>query len=791
MKKSKKCLSIALCFAVMLSNLGLSSISSYADGLGTTVLEEGSGDTTQDTNTESSNGSGELEQGSLDTEGTEASGDMGTPSPEGGSDASISPEDAPTDEGSVPEENISNSTEDTSAPNEEVKSIEELVNCFLRVSPINRGISLDISLENFSDSDATVDLYFVQSDIAGEIDYSTFIDAISKPFEGITIAGLESDLSKTVEFTDADGNVVEGVFKLSNILNQANEAWGNVSLPSGVSGSFELSMITDNLGDLSVIPVINVQDRQVICNATTVNFGNDTANTFTSTYAEPKVAPYDTRGEIMINMHDYHDPVRPSSGNIYKQVMENEINKGRPFTFQYYMEDYSYYAGDYNNGGARWQNNYYLTPNRSDIKKRNQKGIVAPTLRNGYPVLSNTTTQPGFSLDYLFNGKNSSGVIGQYKDLTNLFYKDADGLYHFSNKNDTILLDFDGKFTHSPGYSSFLPLNLMAGYGKNFWFGMDLSLNFKIPQGNTINGKNMIYNFYGDDDLWVFIDDVLVLDIGGIHPGLWGSIDFTTGKVTEGWIYSETEGLPHEQAILKSGESTTTIQQRFHEAGKTWNNSVGSKHSMKVFYLERGYGGSQCGMEFRLPVESTKNKKTNITASKSWVDNNNSANVRPSQVTVDLYRDNQVISTVNLNAGNGWKHTWSDLLYQEGSKVYTYDVRERTVPGYNGTVKKTGNNDVGWTYTFTNTIAKGKLKLVKTSANSQITQGNGNYSLAGAKYGVYSDRACRNQVATLTTDSGGNASIDINLGTYFVKEISASPGYLLDPNVYEINVTAS
>lgn len=783
MKKSKKCLSIALCFAIMLSNLGLSSISSYANELGTNVVQEETEGTTEQIPEE---------------QGIPEYTEQGTNQKDSVNQVYNTVENSTEN---IPEEEVSSSeilVEDTVANNVEVpteleettKSLEELVKCFLKVSPVTKGFSLDISLENKSDGDASVDLYFVNSDISGEVDYSTFSQVIAKPSEGITVAGLNSNLSKIVELKDAEGNIVEGTFALSNILNQPNDAWGNVSLPSGVSGNFILDMFTDSLGDISVIPVINVQGEEIICSATSINIGNSTSPEFMSAYAEPKAAPYDTRGEIMINMHDYYDPVRPSSGNIYQKVMENEINKNRPFTFQYYMEDYSYYPGDYNNGGARWQNNYYLTPHRYDVKKRNQKGIVAPTLQRGYPVLSNTTTQPGFSLDYLFNGQNSSGVIGQYKNLTNLFYKDADGLYHFSNKNDTIILENDGTFSHTPGYSSFLPLNYMAGFGKNFWFGMDLSLNFKIPQGHTINGKNMVYNFYGDDDLWVFIDDVLVLDIGGIHPGLWGSIDFTTGTVTEGWIYSETEGLPHEQAKLQSGESTTTIQQRFLEAGKTWNNSVGSLHSMKVFYLERGYGGSQCGMEFRLPVESTK-KKTNITANKVWVDNNNSSNIRPTQVTVDLYRDNQVIDTVNLNSGNGWKHTWNDLLYQEDTKVYTYDVRERSISGYSGSVKKSGNNDVGWTYTFTNTISKGKLKLVKTSANSQITQGNTNYSLQGAKYGVYTDRGCTNQVATLTTDSSGNASVDLQLGVYFVKEISPSPGYLLDTNVHEINVTAN
>ena len=86
---------------------------------------------------------------------------------------------------------------------------------------------------------------------------------------------------------------------------------------------------------------------------------------------------------------------------------------------------------------------------------------------------------------------------------------------------------------------------------------------------------------------------------------------------------------------------------------------------------------------------------------------------------------------------------------------------------------------------------KGALELVKASARPEVTDGNGCYSLEGAVYGVYSDKACRTQVDGLTTDGTGYAkSGDLAAGTYYVKETKPSMGYAKDATVYEVKVEA-
>lgn len=85
----------------------------------------------------------------------------------------------------------------------------------------------------------------------------------------------------------------------------------------------------------------------------------------------------------------------------------------------------------------------------------------------------------------------------------------------------------------------------------------------------------------------------------------------------------------------------------------------------------------------------------------------------------------------------------------------------------------------------------GNATLQKSSTNTSITDGNGNYSIAGATYGVFSDKDCTNQLATLTTDSNGNTeTVEVKAGTVYIKELSAPTGYKVDNTVYSLQVEA-
>lgn len=123
---------------------------------------------------------------------------------------------------------------------------------------------------------------------------------------------------------------------------------------------------------------------------------------------------------------------------------------------------------------------------------------------------------------------------------------------------------------------------------------MTMSAKFIQPKDGKIKDKNMVFEFSGDDDVWVYIDGVLVLDIGGIHNAASGSINFADGTV-------------------KVGNKDTNLKKLFNDA-KIEGDFVSEKnifkdytvHTINFYYLERGEGDSNCKLKFNLPTVPKK-----------------------------------------------------------------------------------------------------------------------------------------------------------------------------------------
>ena len=157
----------------------------------------------------------------------------------------------------------------------------------------------------------------------------------------------------------------------------------------------------------------------------------------------------------------------------------------------------------------------------------------------------------------------------------------------------------------------------------------------------------------------------------------------------------------------------------------------------------------------------------------------------------------QLVVWQRLSVHLGWQCDNVRASYDEISKA----VQDEVFAGAKAFVKENkGRYDCGgYIYSgegqelgqFWAKLAVGNAKLQKTSTNANITDGNGIYSIAGATYGVYSDKDCTKQLATLTTDTSGNTeAVEVRASTVYIKELSAPAGFKIDKTIYSLGVEA-
>ena len=213
-------------------------------------------------------------------------------------------------------------------------------------------------------------------------------------------------------------------------------------------------------------------------------------------------------------------------------------------------------------------------------------------------------------------------------------YIESKNQYEFNSVFDTVELDIynnelnykgrNNEQVNDPWGSGFYPFNKPSDTIRNYGFGLKFEVSFYLPEDELNNGKEIEFSFSGDDDVWVFIDGYLALDLGGNHTRSSGSLNVTQKKsvvhsalnpnlvTARGNFFIPSASKVYTVEELKGYGITnvTTSQQAIlnnHEIPFPTEliNSLkpGTTHTLTMFYMERAKGTSNLNVTFNLPVE--------------------------------------------------------------------------------------------------------------------------------------------------------------------------------------------
>lgn len=420
----------------------------------------------------------------------------------------------------------------------------------------------------------------------------------------------------------------------------------------------------------------------------------------------PLISTVDNNSEgIIINLFDYSPyDVDPLTRDYDFSGQPEGINRNSAKFWFIRENDF------FNNRGRRnvYGDDHNWSITNPDRKYMHHYGAYQGLLENeldenGFPVIKET----GESMDYLFSTEKTDypGRVKTYSGTNGLLTKTADG-YRYSSDTNYAYFDeetnsfrvYDGTYpavrdlSHRPINQSvgFFPFNdydpenssieRYLGDGLNHHFGLSMSTHFVMSEGGSYMDKPMKFSFSGDDDAWVFIDNHLVMDLGGIHGTVSGDINFQTGTVTV-------------DSVVGKGAVTRGIKDIFAEQNAGWDNSPGTVHTLKFFYLERGDVASNLSINrFNVPTVKDVNVK------KTWNDGDNKDVRRPDSVLVRLLAggmpakdENGADLTLTLSRENGWAGTFSNLPVNRvdennNSVRIDYSVEELNPTGYNSSI---------------------------------------------------------------------------------------------------------
>lgn len=300
--------------------------------------------------------------------------------------------------------------------------------------------------------------------------------------------------------------------------------------------------------------------------------------------------------------------------------------------------------------------------------------------------------------------------------------------------------------------------NLTGERSVDYHFGMRTTIPFTMTANGRMNPTNdssdpIKFSFSGDDDVWVFIDGQLVIDLGGIHNRLDATINFATNTVT----YSESNASDAETGSYNDTNFALT-QDLFGNLISQDRTTFAAtdSHELTIFYLERGRGSSNCKIEFNLPMKDTVTVTKH--ADQSWsVDENGN------EIISDL-TDAMQTQVNNIDFGfTLYKSTDNGGTYSEVANT-NYNLLNA-----NGQVIATPSTD-----------ANGHFVLKNGQSARFVTT----FAAAGTTYYVVEDNVADMGFVTPDFNFGGEAA-----NGFVANDVSYTKGNLIPEQILDTEAT--
>lgn len=442
------------------------------------------------------------------------------------------------------------------------------------------------------------------------------------------------------------------------------------------------------------------------------------------------------------------------------------------------------------NGNLSWYwkgANVAFGPNKETASKDVAQGIVGKNLDDGNLITSYTNENgdpvkvPFFNEDAY---PNQSKYMRFYNNLQFPFTKTTNdkgvSTYSFDSAKNTVYYDYDNKKIvrkddlkihdaskdNSIGYFPFNSTDpdQSAKDNLNYGFGTQFTIPFTVTEtGKNVDGSEMEFNFTGDDDVWVYIDGALVLDMGGAHNKAEGKINFAKQEAT---IRTGTSNAKLGNSLTVGGRTpaepngNTTVKFENIMVKKSGSEPVtldkymkksGTVHELKMYYMERGMWNSNMSISYSfVPLPS------GLTLSKTLDTTDVNAGLKNAVQGLDNF--DFKIQKKNLKTDEA---NYSDV---ENLGYTLYDYDDRTFPGQEAKDSTATFSSSYFASDFINTKDKNNSSAFYAGTGFQITesipQGTKlQYDTSKTRWGVYDSITSR-----ATIEGGKGAVATFNMG---------------------------